>query len=313
MTGAVRLGFVGCGRILEHGYLPALAGLDGVVVAGVVDPVGERRARASAAVGGVRAVHNLAALLDAVTVDGIVIASPSAAHVEDATVAAVAGLPTLVEKPPAGDVAGAQAIADLEPTPWIGFNRRFDPVARALRDDVDGAPVDLTVSISYRRAGWRPHVVADDALLDLGPHVIDWVTWIAGTAVVEVQSASIGRHRAAARLRLERGTARIAVATDRPHAERIEVRDPAGTVIGRHRLGGIAAAVRDRIGGEGSATLVSTLTAELSAFATAIRSGTHPDLGTAADGLAVMRTIDAIRTTARTRRPTPTTNDPHDR
>jgi predicted dehydrogenase len=308
----VRLGLVGCGRLAEQGYVPALAALDGVVVTGVADPDGERRTRVAAAVGGARAVSMLATLLDGEALDGIVIASPADFHADDAELAAGAGLPTLVEKPPADDVAGAQAIASLDPAPWIAFNRRFDPGARALRDSVAGAPVDITASIAYRRSGWRPHVVTDDALLDLGPHVIDWVTWIADCPVVEVLEASVGRRRATAHLRLGRGTARISVATDRPHAERIEVRNPSGTVVGEHRLGGVVAAVRGRITGVGATTMVSTLTDELAAFATAIRTGTHPDLGTAGEGLAVMRTIDAIRATSRTGRPTPTTNDLHE-
>ncbi|MGH3810959.1 MAG: hypothetical protein ACRDUV_00695, partial [Pseudonocardiaceae bacterium] len=41
--------------------------------------------------------------------------------------------------------------------------------------------------------------------------------------------------------------------------------------------------------------LVASLTAQLEAFARAVRGAPEPTLGRAADGLAVMATIDAVR------------------
>jgi predicted dehydrogenase len=68
--------------------------------------------------------------------------------------------------------------------------------------------------------------------------------------------------------------------------------------VARHRLGGLVAAVRGRLGGRGPAPLVSTLAAQLDAFAIAARGGDSPDLATAADGHATMVVIDAARARA---------------
>ncbi len=53
----------------------------------------------------------------------------------------------------------------LEPTPWVGFNRRFDAGVAELRAAVPrGVEVGVILEISYRRGGWGAHTVHDDAL-----------------------------------------------------------------------------------------------------------------------------------------------------
>ncbi len=102
----------------------------------------------------------------------------------------------------------------------MGFNRRFDPGAAAVRAAVpaDG-DVELRLEIGYRRAGWGAYHVRDDALLDLGPHLIDWARWITGSEVTDVACAECTPDRAALDLTLGRGRATLRAATDRPHAE----------------------------------------------------------------------------------------------
>lgn len=328
MTGPdVRLGLVGCGRLAVAGYLPALAETPGVRLVAVADPDPARRgalASLAAAAGcgpsarvPVRAFPDAAALLDGAEVDALVLASPAAAHVADAERAAAAGVPTLVEKPPAVDAAGARALAALDPPPRVGFNRRFDPGAGRVRSAVPaGGDLDLRLEIGYRRAGWGAHAVHDDALLDLGPHLIDWARWISGAEVVDVACTELQPERAALDLTLGRGRALLRAATDRPHAELVELRDGSGQALARHRLGGLGAAVRGRLGRSGPTALVHSLAGQLAAFAAAAGppgSGAPasvpadpaggpgdpaPALGTAADGLAAMLVVDAARASA---------------
>ena len=55
-------------------------------------------------------------------------------HTADAAVAAAAGVHALLEKPPAPSAGERRSPSlQLDPAPWVGFNRRFDPGARRVR------------------------------------------------------------------------------------------------------------------------------------------------------------------------------------
>ncbi|HEX5367457.1 MAG TPA: Gfo/Idh/MocA family oxidoreductase [Acidimicrobiales bacterium] len=306
----VELGLVGCGRLAELGYLPALALVPQVRLVAVADPDPDRRAAVAAAGEGVATFPDAAALLAGATVDGLVVATPAAAHVDVAEAAASAGVLALVEKPPAPDAAGAARLATLAPAPVVGFNRRFDPGAAAVRAAVPGrGDVDLRATIAYRRRGWAAHTVADDALADLGPHLVDWARWITGSEVVAVACPELRPQRAMLELTLGRGRARLRAATDRPHRELVEL-GVGGRLVARHRLGGPVAAVRGVVGRTGPTALVATLARQLEAFAAACRGGAPPraPLGTAGDGHAAMLVLGAARASAAAGgRPTPVT------
>lgn len=297
-----RLGLVGCGRLAELGYIPALASVAGLRLVAVADPdPGRRDVVAGLAVGAGAAVAgfpDLASLLADAEIDALVLATPTAAHVDDVTRAASAGVVALVEKPPAPDAPSAAAMLALTPTPWLGFNRRFDPAARALRDTLPtSGRVDLSLTINYRRAGWNAHQVRDDALLDLGPHLVDWARWLTASQVLDVRCTQLRPERAELAISTTRGRAVIHAAADRPHLERIEARDEAGRLVARHRTGGLVDGVRGRLT-RGPHPLVVSLAGQLAAFAGALRGEPADDLGTAADGYAAMVVIDAARTSA---------------
>ena len=290
----VRIGLVGAGRLAELGYLPAAAAARGVRLAAVAEPDPGRRARVA---GDLPGFASAAALLAGADVDALVLATPAAAHLTDARAAVAAGVPVLVEKPPAPDRAGAEALAALDPAPSVAFNRRFDPAVAAVRAAVaPGAEVGLHLEIGYRRGGWAPHTVADDALLDLGPHLVDLARWITGAEVTEVRRVSLTPRRAEFDLVVGAARARIRCATDRLHDERVEVRTRAGRLLARHRVGGPVAAVLGRLPlARGPHPLVASLTAELEAFARTVRGTPDPTLGTAADGVAVLAVLDEVR------------------
>jgi predicted dehydrogenase len=305
--GPLRLGLVGCGRLATAGYLPAIAALGpdaDVRLVAVADPDLVRRtdavARSAGGSGRVDAFGDLGEMLDGVEVDGVILATPVHARLGDAERAAAAGLAVLAEKPPARSAAGAAALAALTPAPWVGFNRRFDAGARAVRQAVPAeGPVQLRLEIGYRRRSWRAFAVRDEALLDLGPHLVDWARWIGSCEVVEVACSELTTDRVTAELVLSGGgRATIRAATNRPHAERVEVRDGSGRLVARHRLGGLAAAVAGRVRRGAPDALVASLAGQLEAFAAAIRGEAPGDLGTAADGLAAMTVIDAARASA---------------
>ncbi len=292
------LGLIGCGRLAELGYAPAAAGLADVELIAVADPEPRRRERIARLVARRAApprVHGSAAeLLAEGRVDAVVLASPPGEHVRQAELASRAGIPCLVEKPPALGHAGAERIAALDPPPWIGFNRRFQHGARLLGSIPAHGWLELELELRYRRAAWRAVAVDDDAVLDLGPHLVDLALMLSGSAAVRVRSAALAPRRAVIELEWERGRARIACATDRPHSERVVARDERGRVLARSVAGGPHAALAGRLPGRVH-PLVASLREQVAAFAAALAGGDPGVLATAADGARVMRLIDEAR------------------
>lgn len=304
MTAALRIGLVGCGRLAEAGYVPASAAAAGVDLVAVADPDVDRRSRvavaASASGDTVASFPDAARLIEGVEVDALVLATPAAAHLTDAARSVAAGIPVLVEKPPAVDAAEAAELVSLGPLVRIGFNRRFEPGIRAMRAAIlREGDLDLELELRYRRASWAAHTVRDDVILDLGPHLVDLARWLSGTSVIEVTSSELRPDRASLTLAFAGGRARIHVAADSHHRERMEIRDAGGERIARHRVGGLLAAVTGRLRREaGPHPLAASLTTQLEAFARVVHGGTCDELGTASEGHAVMVAIDAARASA---------------
>jgi myo-inositol 2-dehydrogenase / D-chiro-inositol 1-dehydrogenase len=271
----LRLGLIGCGLLAERGYRPAFARARGVCLAAVADPVRERCERVAP---GVPAFAGAADVVAAGAVDALVLATPAKAHLEDARIAAAAGIPSLVEKPPATTAAAAAELAGLEPMPFVGFNRRFEPKLRELRAAALAAPsVELELVLERRPGSWQAYENADPVALDLGPHLVDLAFWLSGAATAHA-SGEAREDRLSLELELaERGTARIECALGPRYRELVRV-----SGIGSYRRGGLRSAFR-------TSPLVPSLARQLEAFA---RRGA--ELATAADGLRVMRALECV-------------------
>jgi len=292
----LRLGIVGCGRIVERGYLAAIRTLPGVTVAGVADPDPRRAGQVARVAGGAVVFADAAELIAAGGVDAVLVAVPADDHLAAARLAADAGLPSLVEKPPAPDLTGAAALAALAPAPSIGFNRRFLQ-GRELSPSIPAQGwLELELELRFRRASWGAYLSRDEALLDAGTHLIDLAAFLAGAAPIAVRGASVEPERAELELELGRARARISCATDRPYLERVEVRDRAGRLIADSRVGRLRAA-RERLRGADD-PLVLSLRHQLQQFARRVRGGEPAGLAGAEDGVATMAVVEAARRSA---------------
>ena len=201
---SVNIGILGLGSIgMRHaGNLLAA----GARVRGF-DPDAGRRAVLAQKGGAVTDSHD--AVLDGV--DGVVIASPSAHHLDDLAAAVGARKHALVEKPLAHRLDGVEGILGQAErsglTIFAGLNMRFHPAvetARALlADDVLGAPLWARLVASSYLPDWRPHQdyrqgyaadpVTGGALFDF-IHEFDLAVHLLGPALVVAASAhSTGR------------------------------------------------------------------------------------------------------------------------
>lgn len=275
--------------------MPALRRIRDARLVAIADPVLER---CNEIAPGIPAYVSAQALLTAGGVDAIVLATPAAAHFDDARLTSAAGLPTLVEKPPGADLEQAVAIARLCPPPWIGFTRRFNPRIQRLRAKIprDGF-LDLTLE-QYHDGSWRPYVVRDDVLMRIGPHHFDLVRWLTRSEITRVRAVDLDTRSVSLELELERGRARVRFGDNRHWRDSIEVRKTDGILIARNGPEGLARRALSRLVRGGANSLVHLLVRELEEFIQAARGRPAPSLATANDGVPVMAAIEAARKSA---------------
>ncbi|MGD9852427.1 MAG: Gfo/Idh/MocA family protein [Nitrospirales bacterium] len=290
----VRIGLVGCGRLAEAGYIRAIREATGVTLAGVADL---NQTRCHNIAPEVPAYKGIQALLQAGNIDALIIATPTRCHLADAQRAAQEHLPTLLEKPPGVDLPQAQALLNLTPQPWIAFNRRFDPEIIQLKNKLpsEGA-LRMRLELHYRRKSWNPFDMSDDALLDLGPHLIDLARWLTNSGVRSAKVVRLEHSRAEFELELERGHAVIVCSSDSPYRELIQIRLNNGSLAGSFKRGGILSGIIGKLRPTQENPLVKSLTGELEAFGQVVRKNTGTtSLGTVRDGVVVMSVIEAVR------------------
>lgn len=105
-TTGLRAGLIGLGSMGRH-HARVLAGLDGVTLVGVVDPLGDKNGLAQ----GAPVLDTVDELL-ARGIDYAVVACPTALHEEVGLQLAEAGVGALIEKPLADTVEGARRLVE---------------------------------------------------------------------------------------------------------------------------------------------------------------------------------------------------------
>jgi myo-inositol 2-dehydrogenase / D-chiro-inositol 1-dehydrogenase len=194
VIGVVGIGVIGTGRIGRlHAEL--LCGrVPGATLAGLYD-LRPESAAALAGELGVRAAVSLDDLLASADVDAVAICSSTDTHAGLVVAAAAAGKPIFCEKPVSLDLAEVDralaAVGSAEVPFQIGFNRRFDPAHRSVREAVaSGAVGDPhLVRISSRDPVPPPldYIrVSGGIFLDMTIHDFDMARYVSGSEVVEV-------------------------------------------------------------------------------------------------------------------------------
>jgi predicted dehydrogenase len=256
--------------------------------------------RCSRVAPGVPAYASLQELIDGGQAQAIIVSTPTRCHLTDATVAAKANLPALVEKPPGRDLKEAEGLLELTPTPWLAFNRRFDPELARLKSHLPNQKMGkLRLELCYRRKAWNPIDMQDDALLDLGPHLIDLVRWLTGSEVRSVQAETLTQHCVEFQLELERGEATIVCSCNRPYREMVTAWAEDGRVLGSFRRGGALSGIVNKILPNRESPLLGSLVRQLEAFGRAVQGlSSGEPLGSVVDGVKAMTIIEAVRSSA---------------
>ena len=212
MTRPVRLGFLGLGWIGRH-RMAAMLDSGQVCAAGFLEPSDEQAAAAHGLAPGSQRVDTMDTLLD-LQLDGLVIATPSALHAEQARRALDRGVAVFCQKPLGRDeaeTAGVVAAAERADR-LLGVDLSYRHIAgmRQVRDLVaTGAlgriyAVDLVFHNAYgpdKPWFYDPHQSGGGCVVDLGVHLVDLALWTLGFPDVDAVSAQLfaGGHRLADR------------------------------------------------------------------------------------------------------------------
>jgi len=191
---AVRVGVLGCGRIGRF-HAELLAGrVPGVTLAAVFDPLPQLTADLAPRLR-VPAMASADEMLASPEVDAVAICTSTHTHVDLLVAASEAGKAILCEKPVSLNLEEVdRALAAVEKAGvvlQIGFNRRFDPAHRWVRDAVARGDVgDLhLVRISSRDPAPPPLAyiaVSGGIFLDMTIHDFDMARFVVGSEVEEV-------------------------------------------------------------------------------------------------------------------------------
>ena len=200
----MRIGITGVGRI---GVMHAtnLAATPGVTELVLHDPVTGRAETAAAELGGahpglaVRAVGSDDAAYPQLlaAVDGVLVTTPTPTHAAAVHAALDAGVPTLVEKPIAGDLETMREViahAERSGVPLlVGFQRRFDPAIAELKRRIAGGEIGdlyLVRAIAFDAVPPPAEYIPTSGGIfrDMFVHDLDCVPWLVGRQVESVHA-----------------------------------------------------------------------------------------------------------------------------
>lgn len=190
----IGMGLLGCGRI-GRVHARNIAAHPRARLVAAFDPA-SAPAEAVAAEHGADAAGSVDAVLADEAVNAVLIASSTDTHVDLIARAVQAGKAVWCEKPIDLDLGRVDAcwsqIGHLRPLVMLGFNRRFDPSFRALRDRLAGGEIGRLeqVVITSRDPAPPPasYVAVSGGLFrDMTIHDFDMARFLAGD-IVEVQA-----------------------------------------------------------------------------------------------------------------------------
>lgn len=196
MKPAVRLAVAGAG-LIGRAHLQAIARAPDCELVAIVDPA--PAAPELAAQYGVPLFTGLATMLDTMGPDGVILATPNALHVSGARTCLQHGVPALIEKPVADDLAEAQDLAhavEASGLPFlVGHHRRHSPLLQAACAAVASGRLGRLVTVSGSATFRKPdHYFAEGPwrrrcgpLLINMIHEVDCLRLLAGE-IVEVQA-----------------------------------------------------------------------------------------------------------------------------
>jgi predicted dehydrogenase len=183
-----RLGFLGVGWIGRH-RMEAMLATGLVEAAAIADPSPDMVAQAQALAPDAKLADGLEGLL-AEDVDGIVIATPSALHADQAVAALERGVAVFCQKPLGRTASEARAVVEAARSAdrllAVDFSYRFTEGMGRIRELVAAGElgrvfaVDLVFHNAYgpdKAWFYEPSLSGGGCVMDLGVHLVDLALW----------------------------------------------------------------------------------------------------------------------------------------
>ncbi len=315
MRRKLRIAVAGAGAFGRE-HLRALASMDRIEIVGVAD-IDEAAARAAAEQFGAGPAETGAiAMIERLSPDGVIIATPGHTHVELALAALRLDIPVLLEKPVALSEAGAEILIEAErrSSAFVlpGHILRFSEPYRLVAAIARSGDIGRILSVSVRNHRDETHATRYpdiDPVLMTMVHDIDLALWITGAPLASVlalrhpegmsRSETLVTAVGAGGVMWHMSSA-WTYPTLRIPADRVEVIGDNGAVeleLGRHL----------RVFGHKPRDLVLSaepdngmLPAEISYFADCIEHDRKPGIVTLEDARLGLRAADAIDESLRT-------------
>ena len=202
--GPIGVGCLGAGTFARAVMLPAIAGIDAFRPRILCSPGGLTAAHGAGKHGFEAATTDEDEVYSDDHVQAVFVLSPHGEHARQALRAIEAGLHVFVEKPLAltsGEVASlGDALGSLQKRPivMVGFNRRFSPAAKQVKEFFSEVHGPLTASIRFNPGALPPEDANQDESVGGGRiigeacHGIDLLTYLVGSPPVRVFAESIG-------------------------------------------------------------------------------------------------------------------------
>jgi myo-inositol 2-dehydrogenase/D-chiro-inositol 1-dehydrogenase len=193
-----RMGLVGAGR-MGRTHMRALADSDMLRVVAVADPL--EAARMAVQAPGISVHADLADMLLAGGLDGVLIASSSDTHLAGIAELAAAGIPILCEKPcglTSSQGREAAAIAAKAKVPLqVAYWRRFVPSLQKLKSRiVAGEMGQIYLAACYQWDQQPPpasfRTRSGGIFMDMAVHEFDQIRWLSGQEIEEIQAVAAG-------------------------------------------------------------------------------------------------------------------------
>lgn len=318
----IGVAILGTGRIVETGYIEALAEVEEVKAVAVLSR-DQARAESFAAANGIpNAYSDLDAVLADPAVDAVIVATPDLTHEAQVIAAAKAGKHILCEKPmsttPESCAPMAEAVRASGITFAMGYDNRFNPGIQRIKELIEAGSVGpirlcnafVTTSVS-NPDGWRAKGEQSRywAMSATSTHIIDIYRWFFGDPddvcglfldpVYHTQKDEIATVTLYYRDRLMAG---LTAASVLPEANRIEFFGEKGTITGERCFGRKnPQAIITCNGKQEAVAQPDPFAAEIRDFVEAIE-GKHPPLATLEDGLRNVAIMD-VAWTSKSRHP----------
>jgi len=184
----LRVGLIGFGLWGPH-YARILSGtMSSARLAACAEPAATRLAAFDRMYPGARAYADYKRMLRDGDVDAVIVATPTSTHREVVEHCLTNGVHVLVEKPLAGTVADAEALAALEKGTgrvlMVGHTFLFNPAVRAIKGYIEQGLLGEIRYLYFQRTGLGPIRQDVNALWDLAPHDFSMLRyWLEGDPV----------------------------------------------------------------------------------------------------------------------------------